>query len=70
MVYCCDTTAKSFVARVQGEVFSHFHVTVLCEIDCSACQDQFFMNIPLVDRENDEHVLALLFIFVHYYTPP
>jgi hypothetical protein len=37
MVCCSDTIANSFVAKVQGEVFAHFHafaakVTVVCEI--------------------------------------
>jgi hypothetical protein len=49
MVCCCDVTASSFVAKILGEVFTHFHagavkVTVVCEIDCLTCQDKFFMS--------------------------
>jgi hypothetical protein len=41
-VHCSDATARSFVAKVLGQVFAHFHaVAVKCHssIDCSACQD-------------------------------
>jgi hypothetical protein len=62
MVCCHDATASSFVAKVWGEVFAHFHsvaikVTVVCGIDCLACQDEFFVNNPLDAEENDEHAL-------------
>jgi hypothetical protein len=48
-VRCPDATASSFVAKVPGEVFAHFHavavkVTVLCGIDCLACQGKSFAN--------------------------
>jgi hypothetical protein len=50
-VRCYYATASSFVAKVRGEVFVHFHavavkVTVMCRIDCLACQDEFFVNNP------------------------
>jgi hypothetical protein len=62
MVRCRDATASSFVAIVRGEVFAHFYavavkLTVVCEIDCSVCHDEFFANNPLVVKENDEHTL-------------
>jgi hypothetical protein len=51
-----------FVAKVRGEVFAHFHalavnVTVVCGIDCLACQDEFFVNNPLDVKGNYEHAL-------------
>jgi hypothetical protein len=59
---CRDATARSFVAKVRGEVFAHFHsvavkVTVVCGIDSSVCQDEFFVNTPLDVKENDEHAI-------------
>jgi hypothetical protein len=50
------------VAKVRDEVFTHFHavatkVTVVCRIDCLACQDEFFVNNPLDVKENVEHAL-------------
>jgi hypothetical protein len=32
-------------------------MTVVCGIDCLACQDEFFINNPLDVKENDEHAL-------------
>jgi hypothetical protein len=29
MVRCCDVTASSFVARVEGEVFTRFHTVAI-----------------------------------------
>jgi predicted metal-binding protein len=48
--------------KMAVEVFAHFHavtvkVTVVCEIDCLACQGEFFVNILLDVKENDEHAL-------------
>jgi hypothetical protein len=62
MVCCRDSTASSFVAKVWGEFFAHFYsvaikVTVVCGIDCLACQDEFFVNNPLDVEESDEHAL-------------
>jgi hypothetical protein len=58
-VRCLHATAISFVAKFQGEVFANFRavavkVTVLCGIDCLACQDEFFVNSPLDIKENAE----------------
>jgi hypothetical protein len=50
-VRCRDARASSFVAKVRGEVFSHFHA-VVCGIDCLAFQDKLFDA-----KENDEHAL-------------
>jgi hypothetical protein len=55
-----DAAAISFVARVRGEVFAHFHsvavkATAVCVIDCLACQDTLFVNSPFDVKENDEH---------------
>jgi hypothetical protein len=33
-----------------------YNITVVCGIDYFACQDKFFVNIPLM-TENDEHAL-------------
>jgi hypothetical protein len=50
---CCrDATATSIVIKVQGDIFAYFQavaikVTVLCGIDCLACQNLFFENNPL-----------------------
>jgi hypothetical protein len=61
-VRCRDATASSFVAKIPSEVFAHFHavavkVTVVCGIDCLACQDEFYMNDPLDVEENFDHDL-------------
>jgi hypothetical protein len=63
MERCRKATPSSFVTKVQGEVFTHFHavtvnITVLCGIDCLTCQGKFFVNIPLEVKENDEHALG------------
>jgi hypothetical protein len=34
---------------------SPWNVTVVCGIDCLACQDKFFVNNPLDVKENYEH---------------
>jgi hypothetical protein len=57
----CEAVRCCFVAKVQFEVFSHFH-TVAVEHHSSlcnglACQDEFFVNIPHDVKENDEHAL-------------
>jgi hypothetical protein len=70
-VRCHDTTASSFVAKVRGEVFVHFHavavkVTVVCRIDCLACQDEFFVNTPFDVKDNDEHALDLALHLSHF----
>jgi hypothetical protein len=31
------------------------NITLVCRIDCLACQDEFFANNPLDVKENDEH---------------
>jgi hypothetical protein len=36
---------------------SPWKITVVCGIDCLACQDKFFVNNPLDVKENDEHAL-------------
>jgi hypothetical protein len=59
-VRCRDATASSFVAKVRGEVFAHFHIVaveviVICRIYCLACQDEFFVNNPLDVKERDEN---------------
>jgi hypothetical protein len=45
-----DATASSL--KVRGKVFANFHqspcnVTVVCGIECLACQGEFFVNNPL-----------------------
>jgi hypothetical protein len=41
----------------------YFHsvikVTVVFGIACLACQDEFYMNIPLDVREDDEHAVPV-----------
>jgi hypothetical protein len=59
-VHCPDATASSFVTKVLVEVTLHFHavavkVTIVCGIDCLACQDEFFVKNTLDVKENDEH---------------
>jgi hypothetical protein len=56
MLRCRDATASSFVAKVRGEVFAHFHavavnVTVVCVIDSLAFQDEFFVKNSLDVKE-------------------
>jgi hypothetical protein len=60
-VCCCDATASSCIAKVQGKVFSHFQavavkVTVVC-----AYQDECFVNNPLdvKVKETDEQSMFL-----------
>jgi hypothetical protein len=59
--HCHDATASSLVAKVRGEVFTHFYtvsvqrLTVVCGIDCLACQVKLFVNNPLDVKENYEH---------------
>jgi hypothetical protein len=59
---CVDTTASSFVTKVQVEVFEHFRVVaikvaVVCGIECLSCLEIFFMKNPPDAKENDEHAL-------------
>jgi hypothetical protein len=59
---CRDAAASTFVAKVRGELFAHFHavalkVTAVWGIDCLACQDEFFVNNLPVVKYSDEHAL-------------
>jgi hypothetical protein len=40
---------------------SPLNVTLVCGIDCLACQDEFFVSNPLDFKENDEHALDFAF---------
>jgi hypothetical protein len=56
MVRCRDATASSFVAKVRGEMFAHFHtvavnVTVVCVNESLAFQDEFFVKNLLDVKE-------------------
>jgi hypothetical protein len=61
MVWCRDATASSFVPKFRGEVFTHFQAVAVKYHSSMrnrwACQDEFFVNKPLVVKENDEHAL-------------
>jgi hypothetical protein len=57
-VRCRDATGSSFVAKVRGEVFTHFHAVavdvtaVVCGIDCLGSQDELFVNnFPRCERQ-------------------
>jgi hypothetical protein len=55
-VHCCDATASSFVAKVRGKVYAHFHAVAINShssnrIYCLACQDEFFV------KENYENAI-------------
>jgi hypothetical protein len=59
-VHFRDSTASSFVVKVQGEVFALFHavaakVTVARRIGGLTSQGEFFVNNPLDVKENNEH---------------
>jgi hypothetical protein len=59
---CRDATASSLIAKVQGEVFAHFHaaaikVAIVCRTGCLACQDKLFVNNPLDVKETYETAL-------------
>jgi hypothetical protein len=54
--YVVVTTTSSFVAKVWGEVFAHFHAVAVEYGLTVAWQDEFLMNSPLDTIENDEHV--------------
>jgi Fe-S-cluster-containing dehydrogenase component len=62
-VHCRDAIARSFVAKVQGEVFTQSpeNVAVDCGIERLACQDKLFVNNNLRVKENDEHGLGFSF---------
>jgi hypothetical protein len=71
MVCCRDATASSFVSKVQGEFFAHFHavtvkVTVVCGINCLICQGEFFVNNPIDIKENDDHAIDFT---LHLFSP-
>jgi hypothetical protein len=61
MIHSYDETASSFVAKVQGEVFIHFHEVALKSHsnmqNSLACQDELSVNSLLDVNENDEHPL-------------
>jgi hypothetical protein len=60
---CRDATASSFVTKVQSEVFARFHavavknITVSCESDCLACQNEFFVM--------SKEMMSMLFILLY-----
>jgi hypothetical protein len=61
-VRCRDVTARSFLNKVQGEFFAHFHVVIVkCQSSMGiarlVCQDELFENKPLDIKENYEHAL-------------
>jgi hypothetical protein len=65
---CCDATTSSLVAKLQSKVFAQFHavavkVTVVCGIDCLACQNELFVNNPLTLKIILSMLLNLLFTF-------
>jgi hypothetical protein len=60
-------TGNSFVVKVRGEIFTHFHaltikVTVVCRIDYLARQEEFFVNYFLHVKDDDEHALDFSFL--------
>jgi hypothetical protein len=60
VVRCSDAKASSFVAKVRSEILAHFHavalkVTVICGIDCLACQNDLVVKNPHYVKEIDEH---------------
>jgi hypothetical protein len=72
-VGCHDATASSFVTKVRSEVFANFntvtvHVTVVCRIDCLACQDEFSVNNPFGVKKNYEHALDLFFTCLPFFS--
>jgi hypothetical protein len=71
-VRCCDSTASSFFAKIQVEIVAHFQavavkVTVVCRIDCLACQDELFVNNPLDVKENDEQALDFALTWLTFF---
>jgi hypothetical protein len=59
-VHCCDTTASSFDAKVQGNIFAHFHAVTVkrhSTVDCMASQEKVFVSNPIYVTEIDEHAL-------------
>jgi hypothetical protein len=49
---CVVMQQPVLIQKVQGKVFAHFHSvtvngTMVCRINCLACQDKFFVNNPL-----------------------
>jgi hypothetical protein len=55
-VHCCDTTASSLVAIVQGKVFSHFHAVAVAELTVWPVRI-ILCEHPLDVKANDEHAL-------------
>jgi hypothetical protein len=56
---CCDETASSSVAKVQEEVFAHFHA-VAVRRNSSACQDELFVNNTLDEKKMMSMLLTFL----------
>jgi hypothetical protein len=69
-VRCRDATASSFIPKVRGKVFAHFHaVDAKCNRSMQnwrfGRQDEFFVNNPLDVKENDEHALDFVLHLSH-----
>jgi hypothetical protein len=66
-----DATTSYFVAKF-GAQSSHIlaqspqNVTVVCGIDCLACQDEFFMNNPF-NAQMMSMLLTLLFTSLAFF---
>jgi hypothetical protein len=64
-VHCHNARARSFAAKVRGEVFAYFHaVAVKClniiGIDCLASQDEFFVENLLISKKMMSMFLTFL----------
>jgi hypothetical protein len=60
-VRCRDATVSSLSPKFEksSHIFTQSpqNFTIVCGIDCLACQDEFLLNNPLDVKENDEHAL-------------
>jgi hypothetical protein len=72
MVHCDDATAGSFVIKAwvkSSNIFTQLpqNATIVCGIDCLACQDEFFENNLLDVKENYEHAVVLALHISHFF---
>jgi hypothetical protein len=63
MVRCHDATASSFVAKVQGEVFAHFHTKLqqYVELTVWPARTNYLRTISSMPKKMMSMLLTLLF---------
>jgi hypothetical protein len=65
--------SRSFRRQTSGNNISHMfaqspsYITVVCRIDCSACQDEFSVNNLLGVKQYDEYALGFALHLSHFF---